>query len=70
MLLHVPQIDPRKHIVSIFYSLLVDAPNAAQAKGCDDAVEAAWITVKDIYTQVRAGNGGDSSAHVADCSLL
>ena len=42
-----PKRDPRRHTVSIFYIIKVDPD--AQPKGADDAKDAKFYDLKDIY---------------------
>lgn len=42
-----PGRDPRKHIISIFYKVDVDA--SVEPKAGDDAATAQWYDLKDIW---------------------
>ncbi len=46
--------DPRKHIVTVFYSVSVDS-DAVPIAG-DDAADAAWIAIDDIEAEGVAGD--------------
>jgi len=52
-----PDRDPRKHIVSIFYMIHVDAESEPEAG--DDAAEAEWVKMNSIVSEDIAGDHFD-----------
>ncbi len=50
----IPERDPRKHVVSIFYMVQVDEDSVPEAG--DDAAEAEWIKVDSIVSEDVAGD--------------
>jgi len=44
-----PKRDPRKHIISIVYHILIDE-TSGEAKAGDDAASAKWYDIADVWT--------------------